>query len=71
MHSLTIAIDVTYKAIRWMVSLVLVSLVSYLKIVTGMAGALSDYSRRRHLQGHTMDGQSRIGGSYLKIVTGD
>ena len=38
--------------------------------VTGMADALSDHSHRRHLQGHTMDGQSRIGGSYLKIVTG-
>ena len=36
-----------------------------------MAGALSDYSHRRHLQGHTIDGQSRSGGSYLKIVTGD
>ena len=39
-------------------------------VVTGMAGALSDYGHRRHLQGHTIDGQSRIGGSYLKIVTG-
>ena len=39
--------------------------------VTGMAGALSDYGHWRHLQGHTIDGQSRIGGSYLKIVTGD
>ena len=38
--------------------------------VIGMADALSDHSHRRHLQGHTIDGQSRIGGSYLKIVTG-
>ena len=36
-----------------------------------MAGALSDYGHRRHLQGHTIDGHSRIEGSYLKIVTGD
>ena len=35
-----------------------------------MVGALSDYGHRRHLQGHTIDGQSRIGGSYLKIVMG-
>ena len=39
-------------------------------IVTVMAGALSDYGHRRHLQDHTLDGQSRMGGSYLKIVTG-
>ena len=36
-----------------------------------MAGALSDYGHQHLLQGHTIDGQSRIGGSYLKIVTGD
>ena len=36
-----------------------------------MAGVFSDYGHRRHLQGLTIDGQSRIGGSYLKIVTGD
>ena len=34
-----------------------------------MAGALSDYGHRRHLQGHTIDGHPRIGGSYPKIVT--
>ena len=39
--------------------------------MTGTAGALSDYGHWRHLQCHMIDGQSRIGGSYLKIVMGD
>ena len=39
--------------------------------VTGAAGALSDYGHRRHLQGHTSDGQSRNGGGYPGVVTGD
>ena len=38
--------------------------------VIGMADTLSDHSHRRRLKGHTMDGQSRIGGSYLRVVTG-
>ena len=66
----TIAIGVTYKAIRWTVSLVLEEVT--LKSWTGMAGALSDYS---HSASPTRpyDGRvsSRIGGSYPKIVTGD
>ena len=36
----------------------------------GMADAISDYSHRGHLQSRTMDGQSGIGGNYLKSVTG-
>ncbi len=73
MRSLTIAIGVTYKAIRWTVIFdkeVVVPQHVMVRVI-GMADALSDYSHRRHLQSHTMDGQSRIGGSYLKIVAGD
>ena len=38
--------------------------------VTGMAGALSDYGHRRHLQGHTIDGQSVLEEVTLKSWRG-